>query len=307
MSTRSLPLEPDYKKSISEIYRDATVQCINECGLWSLEDAGYDRQSHSKSEGLPTWVPNWFHMPIELERTYRVFPTDCKLWSEVINWSSLDVELTTHDANILATRGILLEVVSKHSNAVICTNGLTQAEIDDRVQAFIIGAGQLQLEKASQAEKTPQERLNDILAVGRQEVFVESAWRDYCQSRDMVHTSLRDPTSQSPKPKDIKRQEEDNLVAATSRLNVAIYHCTNRKVFATKSGRLGLGPTTMEDGDVIAVSKLSQYPMVLRPDTSRGEGFYTMVGAAYVEAIKDGEAIFAAAVWGEGLRTLYLV
>jgi hypothetical protein len=146
MSTRSLPLEPDYKKSISEIYRDATVQCINECGLWSLEDAGCDRQSHSKSEGLPTWVPSWFHMPLELERTYRVFPTDCKLWYDVINWSSLDVELTTHDSNILATRGILLEVVSKHSNAVICTNGLTQAEIDDRVHAFIIGAGQLQLE-----------------------------------------------------------------------------------------------------------------------------------------------------------------
>jgi hypothetical protein len=47
--------------------------------------------------------------------------------------------------------------------------------------------------------------------------------------------------------------------------------------------------------------------MILRSETSRGDDFYTMVGAAYVEGIKDGEAIFAASAQGEGLRTLYLV
>lgn len=103
------------------------------------------------------------------------------------------------------------------------------------------------------------------------------------------------------------QQEGHDTTALLSRYHEAARYCKEHKLFVTQSGRLGLGPRTLEDGDVVAISKISQWPMILRREPSRGDNFYTMVGAAYVEGIKDGEAIFAAAAQEDRIGTFYLV
>lgn len=105
----------------------------------------------------------------------------------------------------------------------------------------------------------------------------------------------------------VMQEEASDFSAIATRFHEAARYCKEHKLFVTQSGRLGIGPRTLCDGDVVVISKISQWPMLLRREHSRGDDFYTMVGAAYVEGNKDGEAMFAAAARGDGLRTFYLV
>ena len=60
-----------------------------------------------------------------------------------------------------------------------------------------------------------------------------------------------------------------------------------RRFFQTSSGRLGLGPGDMREGDVVAVLFGGAWPFILRPEI----GHYRMVGPCYLEGIMHGEAI----------------
>ncbi|CZR57862.1 uncharacterized protein PAC_07751 [Phialocephala subalpina] len=62
-----------------------------------------------------------------------------------------------------------------------------------------------------------------------------------------------------------------------------------RRLFATDSARLGLGPRTMEEGDEVWIVESGAMPLILRPAGSEGE--YLLVGEAYVHGIMHGEAV----------------
>jgi len=64
--------------------------------------------------------------------------------------------------------------------------------------------------------------------------------------------------------------------------------CSNRKLFASERGYLGLGPAAVLPGDIIAAIFGLETPLVLR---SVGTDSYQIVGEAYVHGIMDGEAM----------------
>jgi hypothetical protein len=97
-------------------------------------------------------------------------------------------------------------------------------------------------------------------------------------------------------------------VEALLRFYEAVRYSRNRTLFMTRSGCLGIGPRKLQKGDVIAVSKLSQWPMVLRRAYHLGCDHYFMVGAAYVERYKgSGEELFAIGAQLGGVGTIHLV
>jgi hypothetical protein len=288
-------LTPDYTDPIINVYCNATKQCIKESnGLWELEVCGYIQPSLSDVEGLPTWVPRWHH--VSSNPRPELWPRNCDLWPEKGQVMDLVAEITTNDARVLAVKGITLEPILRYSETVWSLDGPEFPHDFEAVTcAFIQGVHDL-IGVIGQASKTSEERVNNLLGTGRKDVHVASALRNWCRF-----------TSQPPAPPDLKQRQTHDIALALETLFEALYHCRNRKIFATQSGRLGIGPKTLEDGDVVAISRLSKWPMILRPEFSRGGHFYTMVGAAYVEGIKDGEAMFAAAGQGEELQTLFLV
>jgi hypothetical protein len=67
------------------------------------------------------------------------------------------------------------------------------------------------------------------------------------------------------------------------------YMQVRRRLFTTKSGRLGYGPVSAEPGDVICVFDGATVVHVLRLAESRGLEAYTLVGEAYVHGMMNGE------------------
>ncbi|MCJ1244774.1 hypothetical protein MMC30_001974 [Trapelia coarctata] len=65
--------------------------------------------------------------------------------------------------------------------------------------------------------------------------------------------------------------------------------CYQRRFFATRDGRIGLGPLSVRPSDLVCVFHDADTPFILR--SSPDEGFYTFVGESYVHGLMDGEAI----------------
>jgi hypothetical protein len=61
----------------------------------------------------------------------------------------------------------------------------------------------------------------------------------------------------------------------------------DRKLFMTRKGSLGLGPSTMLPGDTLAVFSGSGNPAIIR----KNNGSHEFVGMAYVPSISNGEAV----------------
>jgi hypothetical protein len=67
-----------------------------------------------------------------------------------------------------------------------------------------------------------------------------------------------------------------------------------RKYFTTSNGYMGLGPNTLQSGDIVCIPYGCKVPHVVRvvPETNLPEEkSYRLVGECYVHGIMDGEAI----------------
>lgn len=64
-----------------------------------------------------------------------------------------------------------------------------------------------------------------------------------------------------------------------------------RRFFATKGGRIGIGPTDTKAGDTVAVAFYCPTPYLLRRRGGGDDGPWELVGEAYVHGIMYGEAL----------------
>jgi hypothetical protein len=82
--------------------------------------------------------------------------------------------------------------------------------------------------------------------------------------------------------------EQKKFALAGRYWRLMVNRCSNRRLFATEKGYLGLGPAAILTGDIIAVILGLDTPLVLRRSGVDG---YQIVGEAYVHGIMDGEAM----------------
>jgi hypothetical protein len=67
--------------------------------------------------------------------------------------------------------------------------------------------------------------------------------------------------------------------------------CSNRTFFSTRDGRIGLGPSKLETGDLVCVMCNTLTPFIIRPRS--GLSHNELIGEAYVHGFIYGEAVFA--------------
>jgi hypothetical protein len=67
--------------------------------------------------------------------------------------------------------------------------------------------------------------------------------------------------------------------------DAAIVRCLYRSFIVTEKGYLGLGRNSTQPGDIVCVLRGGNVPFILR---RKGNGYYELVGEAYVHWIMDG-------------------
>ena len=84
----------------------------------------------------------------------------------------------------------------------------------------------------------------------------------------------------------------DKEVYARPYSDAAIWRCIKRSFVTTENGYLGLAPSGAREGDVICLLRGGNVPFVLR---ERENGYWELVGEAYVHGIMDGSWVRKAA------------
>ena len=67
-----------------------------------------------------------------------------------------------------------------------------------------------------------------------------------------------------------------------------LFACPNRSLFITEKGQLGLGPDSIQKGDLIRHLCTSQVPYALR---GKGKTSYSLVGECYIHGIMKSELL----------------
>jgi hypothetical protein len=223
---------------------------------------------------------------------------------------------------VLTIQAVVLETISKHSDTFEPTEVST-------FYGFMYNACTLMADSTTRENRDSSE-WDDIfellaysLSAGRDDVAVVELCLQYVQlvflytqhnttdSHDLTTqmkelSRLDDIQSDVPdgSPQEMQNQGSKAIIKAA--LEAARY-CSKRKVFLIRSGLLGIGARTLLDGDIIAVSTHSQWPVILRLAEHAGPDHCTPIGAAFVQGVRDEENIHAAAAQGEGIGTIHLV
>ena len=290
MSEIPMLLRPDYTKPTSAIFRDVAIYCIQQRQDLAILDHVRHRLDDPSSLVLPTWVPAWNQsLDVELDADHikgNLFIACSKERSRI---SNLD---QSHNATLTVTGIVFAEtgMVSVPIQSAKCRVLLKQKVFDiyRRFRSFSNN------DKAS----VQPDRLELAMTLTWGRNHVDEPWNhEHCIASSIAY----DEATES----DGVLYWGDLTAASTDKEHLAAefgqsmyqnlrHHC----LFTTKSGHIGLGPQTMQSGDIVAILYGCSTPVVLRRLEAE-EDEYNFVGACYVYGIMHGEAVDAHLAAGE--------
>lgn len=276
-------LEVDYTKSVSEILQDATRYALCQIeDLWALRMVNHRSNDITTKEGFSTWTVRADLQYITNEDTKALL-----YWSEAslgLQAPSLLLDMS-YGADVLLGQGITADHVLE---ATITCGGDYWHE-DVGYHAWLISAKAIVLKHRTlwgqeTARKeyiemafclTGSKAINGLRA--RQEDLLVLA--KYLEDLPVTTDSATSDEVEFETRRDLGWAR----VSKTSYLD----YCLGRRFFITATGRMGLGPGSIEADDIVVVLRGGRWPFILRKE----DNHYLLLGSAYVHGIMHGEAV----------------
>lgn len=275
-------LAPDYQKSPDAVICDATRYSVAvDSKLIHLRSLDRRRNPDPLEKKLPSWAASWYRA--------RDLTCDTINFSLVFNahgrqWRRHFRPPSEVSGRILSVRGKMVE----HVRAV--TEVIESHQTPDHVVAIME-----QLETAlrsfhqQDSALDSSSRLGKVLIAGLNHLdkpatddFSVLGYADWLKY-------LRRENHWPPHWSTVDESEAATLRNA-ARYDSAFWKvCRNRVLFATESGRLGVGPQTMKENDLASILYGCSYPVILR--RCPNSDLHEFIGVAYVDGIMFGEAI----------------
>ncbi|KAL9599539.1 MAG: hypothetical protein Q9219_003783 [cf. Caloplaca sp. 3 TL-2023] len=275
-------VDVDYGKSLVELYRDVAEKLLDsKYGLLLLSAV-----EHRDEIPEPSWIPQW-HQATDIGMIAPI--PGFTRWYDASSSSPPKAEIVSTPnptgSPRLHTRGILFDTISAMSTAFEQTAGTTS----EHPVAAALALAQ------SPTDLETLDALSLILIAGMDGHSGNAAEDDlrkhradflaYCSSepqlqpfRASIHAVYNTATTTTTTAavgdgKEYKRNLED--------------YCHHRRLFRTASGRFGLGPAAMREGDRCAVLFGAGVPFVVR----RWRSEYKLVGECYIHGVMRGEVV----------------
>ncbi|CAK7211127.1 hypothetical protein SCUCBS95973_001025 [Sporothrix curviconia] len=282
---------PDYHKTGSDVFHDATRLAMRETGdLWLFRYIDHGRALPPQG-GTPSWVPAIFKKldpkqePNYMRSAFQAY----KGMPEEEGQGNYDEGA---DGRLLRVRGVVVDPVESTGPVfgpelfrdITGTADIVRRVLHDRclVQDGDDGARQhaalaslafadlgMVLVAGSTFDQRPVEGPDEDVSIFAQ--FMEALEGAAEQDQQKTLETLEDPLF--------------------SRCVWAIrYACQSRRLFVTQDGHVALGPQITQPGDVVCVLAGSRMPVVLRP-SGDASNEWSVLGPCYVHGIMQGEAV----------------
>ena len=300
---------PDYALSTRKVYQDAVVKIINHSSDLSIL---MDKDEYLGEVDVPTWCTDWTSTGVSGVELYSHY--------QAAGNSEALVQLCAEDT--LKVQGLVYDTITKiapdegasevgtvldEAYRILCGwESLCQLSAGSDIlypsggtrkdafwQTVLMGMRADRTARLSDADRVPYNTWRQWLErnhgrapyTNEAATLVSRAWKKKVQVN--ANSSIR------------------------SHNNIVINYPLVRWFFVTERGYIGLGPAKMQPGDVVCVLRGGKVPFVLRAAEEDGEnddnhgdgpcraagacaaeqGYYSLVGYAYLHGVMDGEAV----------------
>ncbi|EGO55055.1 hypothetical protein NEUTE1DRAFT_130947 [Neurospora tetrasperma FGSC 2508] len=291
-----LEFQPDYSSqtSTAQILTDVAKAIISKTKReFPVEVLSYSQfpktiLDDGSDEQLPSWVPDWRS---DLRYPFYYSLSDTDMFMACGPHRSVDMVPTT-PASVLGLRGYLVDTIEE----VVVTSTINRWR--ESIEFF---------EKWDKLWELSKQKNKPIYATpARRE---EALWRVPVGdiTEDWQKDTMGDTRAKAGFALEYqkwRRTLEDEKKKATSTVyflyeldadkgyyyRSATGKMIGMRLYLTKEGYMGMGPSNMQPGDVVVVFPGARIPFVLRPTDE--DNTFTYVGDAYCDGIMDGEIIF---------------
>ena len=294
-------LYPDYTRPAAEVFRDATryiISVMKDLRVLTVLHNHPDNAQRPEEPSPPSWA-----VSLDVDKG-KGDPGDFRRGLRCCGRHRHAVVRKHADLNVLAVKGILVDSVARPRLEVD-----TQLKSPcDHAEAFsyLIEV----LRTAGWDDEKAFEMLAMTLVAGSdnrwEPVNADVATKNlkicqmYLRRADWLLAGLDIHGVPRKTPGDRKEfvkggqelHHHPDTHASFEHREAFVHACLNRHVFLTTSGRLGVGPVRMEEGDLIAALWGCPAAVVLRR-VAGTKSECTIVGVAYVYGIMEGEAVEA--------------
>lgn len=254
-------IEPDYTKSICQVYMDVVLKSLDLRRL----DILFACEMRDDRANLPSWVP-------DLSKAFQYN----HIWQP---WASGNVEADARRAGGLALEVMGVKSATVRSVTTVFSHqhrvGLQTLEAIRRLWPLhidrdpYVGGGSV---------------FDAFLCTLNANMF-SGRWSP-------PDTSRSDLNSTRAAVLDILRSKQGPLksfpASIADYLTMVDYYSAGRSIFATQEGYIGLAPLVAQEGDQVCVILGCGSPLLLREVT---EGQYWVLGECYVHGLMNAEAI----------------
>ncbi|KAI2628753.1 heterokaryon incompatibility protein-domain-containing protein [Hypoxylon sp. NC1633] len=291
-------IEPTYEKPYGEVYRNVVRYLVVEHGdLSALSHAGGIQGV--KTSAWPSWVPDW-----SLE----------KASVELVSDSEEDSPYEA-DGNMHLTIGDSIDPTCLSMKGFRVTDGVIQAYGDKLVSYgfrhttykeehdFVRSAWSLIARWVDRGSGQENDRLKTSQPDNMSRTFVstltaglsdkkESIWEDPDFLEDAAQWLLRQFSGRIPVSGISVKWRWPGTIWRTSdsgRFHEAFTRaCLHRRFFITTGKLMGIGPETMENGDIVVILFGGKVPYVVR---QLNQARYLFIGECYIPGLMAGEAV----------------
>ncbi|KAL2062070.1 hypothetical protein VTL71DRAFT_6336 [Oculimacula yallundae] len=294
-------LIPEYSKSVSEVWSDATKVMLSDSGVldpicgsqgsWKNDDVSEEERYFTAVEVVPTWLPNIAEYLVP--RTLQLYSAS--------SGSALPADFIADDeSSVLRLEGTFCDTISDIAPAISWDDSMgLMTPYDVKIWE------PLELMSSTYPTGEPsfdayiRALLHDLMGnvedgehrITAEEIRdIREGWLKYIRCPDAFYDS-EDENSDLPETARIKNIINNALLSLSNST------LDGWRLCRTKTGHLGQIPKDAEIEDMVFVMSGSKVPFLLRPraqaessakHTERSE--YNMIGTCFLQGIMDGEA-----------------
>lgn len=267
---------------MAEVYTDVVVQSMCERqDLFVLRSVGHD--DFQQSDGFPSWVPRWDRSdPWSFHWLDKSTLSASKYRAELP-----DIDLAR--AGILKLKGVIFDRIAWVSD--VLGQGSRSFMSDAKVRTAFI---KLWLEATGEQPNSSfahQVTIEELATTTTGGIIKASAvLHDKDTSEAWLDMGEIDTEAGRDFIASFKTFMDTDTYPGSAQCFDVLLACSDRRIFRTQKGYLGLGRSGMQVGDAVTVLHGSRVPFVLRSIGEPGKAYFTLVGDCFVHAIMRGEA-----------------